>query len=310
MLKLSVSMITYNHEKYIADAIESIMSQEVDFDYELVIGEDYSKDSTREIIKDYVQKYPGKIRLLDRGGNVGSTKNFFDTILQCKGEYIAMMDGDDLMLPGKLQKQVNFLDNHPECSMVAHTLLEFDDNTGKELRLVKPKINKQYYDITDLLEYSSIFGNSSKMFRKSALPFNTSDQKIYFIADMYLTVMVTGNSKIGWIPDVMGKYRRHEGAMMRNIINEKAYHDEIYTLDSITSVFGDKYKEYYPPRIAYANLILGIQRVKEMDFKVAREHLLTSIRNKWNLAISQYIYLVFTFFPKKITGKMLSIIKG
>ena len=308
MLKVSISMITYNHEKFIAEAIESIVSQEVDFAYELVIGEDYSTDNTREIIKEYIKKHPNKIRLIDRGKNVGSTKNFFDTILQCKGEYIAMMDGDDLMLPGKLQKQVNFLDNHPECSMVAHTLLEFDDVTGKELRLVKPKVDKQYYDIIDLLKYSSIFGNSSKMFRKSSLPFNTSDQKIHFIADMYLTLLVTGDKKIGWISDTLGKYRRHEGAMMKNIVNLKLYEDELYTLNAVTNYFGDKFQKYYNARLAYANMLMGIHAINDGKKSIARSFLIKSINYKYNLAVSQYLYFVLSFFPIFLLKKSLKFL--
>lgn len=307
MTKLSISMITYNHERYIGAALDSILSQEVNVDYEIVIGEDYSKDRTREIIENYIVKFPGMIRLIDRGKNVGSTKNFYDTVLQCKGEYIAMMDGDDLMLPGKLQKQVDYLDQHPECSMVAHSLIEFEDVTDVEIREVKPKGIKEFYTIKDLLKHGSIFGNSSKMFRRSAIPFKDSDQKINFIADMYLTVLVTGNAKIGWIPEVLGKYRRHAGAMMRNLIAEKAYQDELYTLNGISNYYGKTYENYYGPRLAYANLIYGIDELNNGNYASARKKFLKSISSDYTYSFSTYFYLIMSFAPKKIRDYIIKI---
>ncbi len=297
MLKLSVSLITYNHEKYIGKVLDSILNQEVNFDYEIVIGEDYSKDTTKQIILEYITKFPGKIRLIDRGKNVGSTKNFFDTILQCKGEYIAMIDGDDLMLQGKLQKQVDYLNEHKDYAMVAHSLIEFEDETNVRLREVKPKEIKEFYTIKDLLLHGSIFGNSSKMFRRSAIPFKDSDQKINLIADMYLTVVVVGHSKIGWIPENLGMYRRHAGAMMRNLNYMNVYQDELYTLEAITKYYGRQYENSYDSRLAYAHLIYAIQLVENFERKAARKHLLQSISKKYNLAISQYIYLILVFMP-------------
>jgi glycosyltransferase involved in cell wall biosynthesis len=309
MPKLSISLITYNHEQYIAEALDSILSQETGFEYEIVIGEDYSTDRTRSIIEEYHAKHPDKIRLIDRGKNVGSTKNFFDTLLQCRGDYIAMLDGDDVMLPGKLKQQVDFLDTHTDHVMVAHSLLEFDDATGKTLRIVKPAVEKETYLLEDFLRKGSIFGNSSKMFRRSAISFSDSNQQIHFIADMYLTLMVVGTGKVGWLNEVLGKYRRHPGALMRNLKGEKVYEDEVYTLESVKSKFGNTYERFFAPRMAHASLAFGMHEIVDGNKRKGRRKIMESIRFKPDLAISQYVFLVLSFLPMAVVRQYNKIYK-
>jgi|LSQX01.2.fsa_nt_gb glycosyltransferase involved in cell wall biosynthesis len=114
-LMLSVGMLTYNHEKYIAQAIDSILMQEVNFDYEIVIADDCSTDNTREIILDYQKRYPDIIKPLFQEKNLGSQKNANALRTACSGKYRATLEGDDYWIsPSKLQKQVDFLENNPD----------------------------------------------------------------------------------------------------------------------------------------------------------------------------------------------------
>jgi len=118
---VSVALITYNHEKYIRQALDSTLSQVVDFEYEIVVGEDYSVDRTREILEEYAQKYPKRFVLIFRPSNIGATKNLFDTLTHCSGRYIATLEGDDFWNnPYKLRKQVDFLDKNKEFIGIAH----------------------------------------------------------------------------------------------------------------------------------------------------------------------------------------------
>lgn len=116
---VSANMITYNHEPYIAQAIEGVLMQETDFPIELIIGEDCSTDRTREIVLDYQKKYPDIIRVITSGHNIGARKNSLRTNKACHGTYIAYCEGDDYWIdPKKLQKQVNFLGNNPDYGLV------------------------------------------------------------------------------------------------------------------------------------------------------------------------------------------------
>ena len=116
---VSVKMVTYNHAPYITQAIEGVLQQKVNFPFELVIGEDCSTDGTREIVFEYQKKYPDIIRVITSEQNVGMTKNSYRTERACRGKYVAYCDGDDYWrCPDKLQKQVDYLENHPDCGLV------------------------------------------------------------------------------------------------------------------------------------------------------------------------------------------------
>lgn len=117
---VSVFLLTYNQEGYISETIESILSQETNFTYQLVIGEDCSTDETRFICEEYANQFPEKIKLLPSlGKNLGLIKNYLRTIKECDGKYIAICDGDDYWTDSyKLQKQVNFLIDNPSCKIV------------------------------------------------------------------------------------------------------------------------------------------------------------------------------------------------
>lgn len=98
---VSVLMITYNHEPFLAKAIEGVLSQETCFDVELLIGEDCSRDNTRKVALEYQRRFPHKIRVIYSSENVGMHKNFNRILDAAKGDYIAMCEGDDYWMPGK-----------------------------------------------------------------------------------------------------------------------------------------------------------------------------------------------------------------
>lgn len=116
---VSVKMITYNHAPYIANAIERVLSQKTNFNFELVIGEDCSTDGTRDIVFQYAKKHPNIIKVITSTENVGMRKNGARTQNACRGKYIAYCEGDDYWhCDKKLQIQVNYLESHPECGLV------------------------------------------------------------------------------------------------------------------------------------------------------------------------------------------------
>src|SRR5262245_52106657 len=120
-MKVSVLIITYNHESFIAQAVKSALERRTDFEYEIVIGEDCSTDGTRRILMDLQGRYPKRVRLLLHDRNVGMQENLIRVLRACQGDYVALLEGDDFWLSShKLQKQVDYLAAHPECSMCCH----------------------------------------------------------------------------------------------------------------------------------------------------------------------------------------------
>ena len=128
---VTVVITTYNQEHYIRQAIDSVLAQKTDFDFEIYITEDCGTDGTRAILQEYAAKYPGRIRLNLRDKNVGISRNWYEGLCAAKGEFVCTLEGDDWWRDGsKLQKQADFLRAHPEYLAVSHTLLLTDD-TGR-----------------------------------------------------------------------------------------------------------------------------------------------------------------------------------
>ncbi len=124
--KVSVSIITYNHKAYIGRAIESVLKQRVNFDYEIIVGDDCSTDGTQELVKSYQQRYADQIQTIlhpTRYRGIPGRLNNVTNLYACRGQYIAMLDGDDYWISAdKLQRQVDFLDQHPDYALTFHDI--------------------------------------------------------------------------------------------------------------------------------------------------------------------------------------------
>ena len=132
-IMLSIKMLAYNHEKYIVQAIESILTQKTEYSFELIIGEDCSTDNTRSIIKKYEEEYPDIIRVIYQKSNQGCTMNSYLLDLAARGKYIAGCEGDDFWCDEtRIQRDVDFLEAHPEYVGVCHRCRVVDED-GREV---------------------------------------------------------------------------------------------------------------------------------------------------------------------------------
>lgn len=219
--KVSVVIITYNHEKFIKQAIDSVLMQETDFNFEILIGEDDSSDKTRAIVIEYQKKHPNKIRLFlhDRKdviyieGRATGRWNLIDTLSHAEGEYIACLEGDDYWTdPRKLQKQVDLLDKHPEFTMCFHTVMRIYEDQSYKPRIHPPGRKKHRYILKDLL-VSAPTPFCSVIFRNGlfgAFP------KWYYqvpVGDWPLHILNAQYGDIAYIDEVMGVYRIHSGGI-------------------------------------------------------------------------------------------------
>lgn len=136
---VSVCTITYNHEKYISEALNSFLMQETDFPFEIIIDDDCSPDNTIEIIMKYQKKFPNIIKANLRQKNIGAIQNFFSNIQRGNGKYIALCEGDDYWTdPLKLQKQVEFLDGNDEVIMTFENAMIYIYD--KQFKIVKEQL--------------------------------------------------------------------------------------------------------------------------------------------------------------------------
>ena len=145
---VSVCMTTYNHEAYLAQAIEGVLAQQTPFEVELVIGEDCSTDNTRALCESYAARYPERIRLIVSERNVGWRANYRRTFEACRGKYVAYCDGDDWWCdPQKLAQQVELLESDPTCGMCYTGVNEYEQASGQ----LKPDPDRHYTDFENML---------------------------------------------------------------------------------------------------------------------------------------------------------------
>lgn len=208
---VSICMITYNHEAFLQKAIEGVLMQKAAFSYELIIGEDCSIDQTRKICEEHAQKHPKVIKLLSNEKNLGIIPNLIRTLKACSGKYIALCEGDDYWTdPLKLQKQVEFLEKHPECNYVFtnNKILKKDSNLA-DSQLNSIRID-EIVDLNFLLEKNIMPPTQTVMFRRSALP-ATWPEFFFINGDWALLFLLTHNSKIGYLNECTAVYREGVG---------------------------------------------------------------------------------------------------
>ena len=252
-IKLSVIFITYNHEKYAEKALRSVLSQKTDFLYEVVIGEDCSTDSTREILKRVAEDYPEKkeyVRFLFREKNLGRpTLNVYLTTKECRGEYLAYLEGDDYWTDeNKLRKQVDFLEKHPEYIACTHNLVMVDEEDRK---ITDPEILK----VSALYEWSGRFtyedfkysgkwpGHYATVVSRNIYPAEKYDYSILyrahdFVDDAVILLFLLIQGEIYRMDETMSAWRyvRKKGgknwnslAMERNLIKDDCYLSQTMT---------------------------------------------------------------------------------
>lgn len=250
---VSIRLMVYNNEEFIIDALEGILKQQVDFDYEVVVGDDFSSDNTLNIIKSYALKYPNLFKILDRkvGDNYylerqikGRVYNFTNIINNCSGKYIALLDGDDYWTdPQKLQKQVNFLEANKEYSMCFHNAYYLFEDQGKKLKPFRKKGGfKKTYTTEDTFGHWFI-PTASIVFRKPkdfSFPFWYESLAS---ADMALISILSGFGNIGCIDDYMSIYRIHGGGVSNSHKGLKILRFRLHLFENLNTHFKGKYSK-------------------------------------------------------------------
>jgi glycosyltransferase involved in cell wall biosynthesis len=210
-VKVSVCMTVFNQEKYVGEAIEGVLYQTTGFPFELVIGEDDSTDRSLAVCQEYQQRHPSVIRLHHRDCNLGCGRNQAQTWKECQGEYIAMLDGDDLWCsPLKLLQQATFLDRHPEYSMCFTRCGLLSDEPNRHDRWPYRINCKQTLTTSDILRHNLI-ANCSVMYRRAFLEYPAWISELPY-CDIALHSSHSLGGPIGYIPQEMAIYRLHKGS--------------------------------------------------------------------------------------------------
>lgn len=199
--KVSVCVVTYNHERYIADCLRSILDQEVDFTFELIIADDCSTDRT-SLIVDEIASGDRRVRVLRPPSNLGVTQNLMALHNAARGEYVAHLDGDDLALPGKLARQVALMEGQPILAACGHRMV-FADEAGAPNGASYPRKLGGRVDLRQAIRYGMPFLASSLMYRRTARTLRWIDHEIF---DWFFLTNILRAGDAGYIDEALGRY--------------------------------------------------------------------------------------------------------
>ncbi len=246
-------MITYNHEKYVKHAIESILMQERDFDIEIIIGDDKSSDDTINIIKNYKNKFPDIIKPQFHNENIGMMANMIETLNRCNGKYIALLEGDDYWISKhKLKKQISFLEEHPEAGFCFHNATVVYDNSNKSSHSFS-KIKEGFYNGEQVLN-KWIVPTASVVFRNHKIEW--PDFSCQFAhGDIFLFLLLLENGPAYYMEEEYSVYRKNDSSITNFNKTNPAYIIAVLKqLKIINKYFGGKYSNVLSDKLRYWEL--------------------------------------------------------
>jgi glycosyltransferase involved in cell wall biosynthesis len=210
--KLSVCVVTYNHEKFITDCVESIVAQELEHAFEVLVGDDCSTDATPVILRDLAQR-DDRIRIVSRPKNVGAAVNFAELHNQARGELVAHLDGDDMAAPGKLAAQVRLLDANTDLVACAHKM-QLMQGDGALLDIFFPHRLEPRFGLEKLVRVGMPVFTSSLMYRASA---RTNRELDAGMLDWLFLYRLMENGDVGYIDETLGFHRINDHSVSRSL---------------------------------------------------------------------------------------------
>ncbi|WP_128548581.1 glycosyltransferase [Larkinella soli] len=230
--KVSVCVPTFNHERYIAQTLDGALSQQTTFPFEIVIGDDGSTDGAPALIRRYADRHPDRIRAFLHPHNLGPQEprefagrhNVLKLLKDCRGEYVALCEGDDYWTdPLKLQKQVDFMDSHPDYSICHHNLRVIYEDGSPE-HSFNPPDQKADSTIEDVLADRWFIGTASTLYRNMFREQDFADWHHRAAAgDWAMVIQLAAQGKIHYIDEIMGVYRKHRGGLSNVHSNQNLF---------------------------------------------------------------------------------------
>ncbi len=302
---VSICIITYNHEKYISKAIESILMQKTDFSFDIVIGEDFSTDRTKEILIQYKRKNPEKIHLLLHTHNIGSLQNFILTLTSCRGKYIAILEGDDYWTdPCKLQKQVDFLEANPEYGLVSSDKVLIKSNgdpiSNTEFIFRQRKYRHSGSVFWSLLMNVNFISTLTVCIRAEPIKKLTQtivEQNLWYVYDLWFWLNVALDHKMKVMTDKMAAYRMHDFSISKSngFFSKRSPLVRQYIVSKLlkekkSSSFSIEQKQFL------ASLLLSIILNRHLTIREKKNTLSSIISNSF---LWGYIFMIFVKAIKK-----------
>lgn len=279
---VSVVIITYNQEQYIRQCIDSILNQETEYPYEIIIGEDCGIDATREICIEYQQKYPERIMLLLQDSNQGLLRNYRDVLNLCRGKYIAQCAGDDYWHNNqKIQLQINFLENNNDYGIVHSDYDILYTNSGKTHKSVNTRFNKKIpigYVMKELYSQYHIVAPTVCFLKKiffENVPYNEFLKKSFEMEDLPTFIIMSKFTQTGYINQSTATYRKgHFSVSVQSSIEktEKFYNSLIEVMKFIFELYPNDVEFNHTNLVIYKNKALFSNSYKFGSYEFAKKY--------------------------------------
>lgn len=297
-IKVSVAIFAYNQAKFIEEAIVSVLAQQTDFDFEVVIGEDCSEDQTRAIVCRFRDQFPDRIRPLLHTRNLGDFGNFARTVLACRGPYVALLDGDDYWTCShKLQKQVDFLDAHPDHSVCFHNAMMVWDDGSHPPKLHCPPTRKPTYGLEELLVHDFI--STGSVVVRNGLVKRFPDwwwQAPFF--DWPFLVLHAVQGKIGYFDECWSVYRQHPGGIYSRLSQGKRMEKNLQAVRLYKSVMGPGFEGLLARSVSSRCLTLALYHQQAGDQTLSNEYARMAVQEgdprwlrRWRNRLKVYAYM-------------------
>lgn len=223
---LSVVILCCGLRDYIGPCLQSVLDQKINVPFEVIVGDDNSVDGSREVIESFRVRYPDIIHVVKHDKNVGFSGNFASVVALARGEFIANIDGDDIMSPGKLQRQIDFLRAHPEYGLVVHKMRAVDQDTLEPVSFPLPSRKPETFDAEYLIRNGPFFFHSSEMYRASLRRRHPVDVGLKSVPDVAHLIQVVKDSRGCYLDEEMGLYRVNRNGLTSVRIKNPARHGE------------------------------------------------------------------------------------
>ena len=273
-VRVSVSITAYNHAPYIAQAVEAALAQRTSFPFEVIVGDDCSTDTTRDVLRALQRRHPDRLRLVLPEHNLGGGGKvlFARTLELARGHYVASMDGDDYWTaPDKLQRQVDYLDAHPECSMCFHDVLEVREDGTAPPRRQNRGAPPARIGMRQVLRYDVVIPACSPLFRREVVcPLPPWYFTVRF-GDTPLYMLAAERGDIGFIDAVMGVYRIHPGGVWAGMPSDsRRFESLIGFYEELDAATGRRHSATIQPLLTRAWSILADAYGREGRHAAAR----------------------------------------
>ncbi len=307
--------MTYNMESYLAQCIDSILKQEVDFTYEVLVADDCSSDNSREIIREYDKKYPGLVKAIYNPVNLGVSRNLCNLIKQANGDFIIQIDGDDFLTDNsKFQLQVNFLNNNPEFSICFHNMV-FVDADGNNSRVHVQSFSGDCELPSNYLPENLLGGCHCVMIRRSALPKPLPEwlPNSGYQIDYLIQCLAAAEGKIYYFDVAMAAYRKHPTSITKTTQQKIGLEMMTFNVENLSNFYKNKRSNHaagflrslLPDRY----MILGYFYLSEGDVLYFIRYFFKGFFMRPNFKLRSHKDMIYTASPtlaKKIK-KMLSL---